>query len=137
MVENYTQRSLLKKTWRIRHMHDGRGGLHTFALPYPPLLKIITVRDLSGSRVNQTPPLIKRYMLTPNGTLPIMSVWSHDVEVEYCTGYGDMPSHIPPAIRQAITLIAAEMYEHRVDHTLEIEGALKTMLAPYRIVEGP
>lgn len=137
IVEHYTQRSLLHKVWRLQHQHDAKGGnLHTFELPYPPLLKIIEVRDLSLRTVDQNPPLIKRYMLTPNGTVPIMSIWSQYVEVTYQAGYGSTSAHIPPALRQAITCIAAELYEHRIDHTVEITGSLKTMLMPYRIISS-
>ena len=141
MVENYTNRSILYKVWRLIHRQDDHGGggyqkkLHTFALPHPPFVNIIEIRDISTASKDGV--VIKRYMLTPNGTVPVISVWNHAVEVVYRTGYGESPVQVPPALRQAITLIAGELYEKRVDHNIRIEGTLKTMLMPYRIVEGP
>ena len=141
MVENYTNRSILYKVWRLIHRQDDYGGsgfqkkLHTFALPYPPFVNIVEIRDISTASKDGT--TIKRYMLTPNGTVPVISVWNRAVEVVYRTGYGESPVQVPPALRQGITLIAGELYEKRVDHNIRIEGTLKTMLMPYRIVEGP
>lgn len=146
IVENYTGRTLLYKTWKLSHTaedvpHEGAGPrrharIHTFALPHPPLVRIVEVRDMLGMDGDARGRVIRRYMLTPNGTLPIISVWSPHVEVTYQTGYGDTPLQVPAPLRQAVTHIVAEMYSNRTNANISIQGMLKEILDPYRIVQA-
>ena len=112
-VENYVERTLLVKTWRILSHHlRKKETMHNVELYYPPLLHIVSVSEILSKEEKKS---LKRYSVALNGSRPFLSVLAENVEIIYKAGYGEAGSSIPLPIRQAITLVAAEMYDKRVD----------------------
>ncbi|MBX9976730.1 MAG: head-tail connector protein [Alphaproteobacteria bacterium] len=130
-VENYLQRTLLQKTLRLTHSGDQGGQMHTIHLLYPPLLSIVSVNEILS---NEERRLIKRYMLTPHGSKPYMSVYGGVVEIVYKAGYGEHADCIPFPIRHGVTLLAAEMYDKRVDCVDVLSTTVQFLLQPYRVM---
>ncbi len=138
-VEHYLGRSLLGKTWQLlwHQDRDHRNDLVEIALPYPPLIEVLSVQKILAHERKQS---IKRYMLETGCVLPKL-VCGGDVdkvEVIYRAGYGDYPKNIPPSIRQAVLCKIADFYENRISTPREASAnpsnIFKEVLAPYRVV---
>lgn len=133
-LEHYVQRSFLYKTFRVVSalMWDGGSQLHKIHLAFPPLMDIKGVRDISCA---DKPIVMKRYMLTPSTHKPFLSVMGGRlIEVIYGAGYGRSSNDLPSPIRHSITMMAAMMYEKRIDADESLTPALKMLLQPYRVM---
>jgi uncharacterized phiE125 gp8 family phage protein len=133
LVEHEIGRSLLTKVWKkqCRAICPHQGICHV-TLPYPPLLEVISVGEIIGSDVRP----IKRYVVEWERIVPSVAISSvHNiVEIIYKSGYGDLPSNIPEAIKQSILLIVAEMYEKR-GASVDIAGksVINALLKAHRV----
>lgn len=133
-LECYVQRTFLYKTFRIISTlsMDGGARLHKIHLSFPPLVMIKSVRDISCV---EKPQVIKRYILSPSTSKPSLSVMGGRlIEVIYGTGYGKSSNDIPSPIRHSITMMAATMYDKRVDAEESLTPVLKMLLQPYRVM---
>ena len=131
LCEKSTQRTLLFKTYRRLYIPRDEGeSLRQIDLYYPPLINIHSVRRVfKGDKYEN----VQRYMLTPSTYRPRITVWGCAVEVIYKTGYGDKPKDIPDGLRQAITMMVAEMYEKRTDGVDVFSKTVEMLLQPYRV----
>jgi uncharacterized phiE125 gp8 family phage protein len=132
-VENYLQRSLLSKTFKLMHKNPvhSRSQMNVIDLLYPPLVTIVSVSEIFEGDERK---LIRRYVLTPHGSRPSMSVYGGMIEVVYKTGYGEHADCIPFPIRHGVTLLAAEMYDKRVDSVDVLNSTVQFLLQPYRVM---
>jgi uncharacterized phiE125 gp8 family phage protein len=133
LVEQDLGRSLICKTWQKTGEADGtKQGLSSFTMPYPPLLRVISVSEIWDN--NAIP--IKRYIVDWEKSIPavLISMAYKTVEVIYQSGYGEVPSTVPAPIRQAILMLVSEMYEKRETNCVLPESSLaKVLISPYRI----
>lgn len=133
-LEHYVQRTFLSKTYRIVSslILEGRSQLHKVHLLFPPIMTIKSVRDIS---CYDKPIIIKRYIFNSSTSKPSLSVMGGRViEVIYSAGYGKNSNDIPSPIRHSITMMAAMMYEKRVDVDESLTQPLKLLLQPYRVM---
>lgn len=131
-VENYLERTLLLKTWRVRQGETGSLPIFRLIHLRPPIVSIVSANEIN---VDGSAHKIKRYMLTPNAMRPRINVWGSCVEFTYKSGYGETSSSIPLPIRQAALMLAAEMFVKRVDLIEAFSNAtIKQLLQPYRVM---
>ena len=120
-VEEYLGRSLLTQQWRLiwekekpyhHHISIPENNICAVYLPYPPLREILSVNRLMNTGEKQR---IRRHRLEMCHQVPklVFAYVPEPVEIEFETGYGDHPSDIPPAIRQALLISVADFYENR------------------------
>jgi uncharacterized phiE125 gp8 family phage protein len=83
---------------------------------------------------NSLPP---RIVLAENATWPTVQTNKPSaVEIEYTAGYGADETAPPEALKQAVIMLASDIYEHpeaNVELKLEENRALKSLLAAYNV----
>jgi uncharacterized phiE125 gp8 family phage protein len=124
-VEKYTNRKLL--TTNVTEYFDAFPDSDRLVLPYGNLVSVtsLTYRDVDGDwntfsstyysvEIVDEPGAI---VLNDGYTWPTTTLHpSKPVKVIFVCGYGDTGSTVPYPIRQAILLIAADLFEHRELH---------------------
>lgn len=127
-AEDYTRRAFITQTWELA-LDSACGVLH---LPRPPVQTVETV-TVDGEVI--TP---EKYALVGTEYLhvkmPLNAVTPGGVVIRYKAGYGDAPTDMPQAIRQAIMMLVAHLYEHRGDEAEEIPAMIKILLQPFRVM---
>lgn len=96
---------------------DRDGGI---ALPVSPVVSVTSVTIVTGSGSTVLDPLRWRLeqgrpaRLMPGiSVLPALSE-GQVARIAFTAGYGDEAVDVPADLRQAVTLLAAEFYEHRL-----------------------
>lgn len=161
-AEQFTRRSFLTQSWRLsldlacRAWADGLpegtydlpvtalyGALPAMLrLPHGPVRSVASVTtygldntatafdsanytlDAAGARLSLNPGC-----LWPSGLRPLDAV-----HIDYAAGYGDAASSVPQAIRTAITMHAADLYESRGMCGDDVPGRAQQLLRPYRVL---
>jgi uncharacterized phiE125 gp8 family phage protein len=146
-AEAYTGRSFVSTTWELR---VDQFPLY-FELPKGPLASVtsITYIDIAGNTqtlsansyqvVNDSGPFAQPGMIFQayNQTWPSSRGHINDVRIRYVAGYGT-PSDVPPAIKAAIKLMTAHLYENR-EATLtgtvvsEFPLGFTALLSPFKV----
>lgn len=140
-AEEYTRRAFITQTWELA-LDSACGVLY---LPRPPVQAVEAV-TLDGEGVAP-----ENYALVGPEALhvkvPLYAVNPGGVVIRYKTGYGDAASDVPQAIRQAILMLVAHMYEAREGQAPQVEyevqaraGAdipptVAALLRPYRVMQ--
>lgn len=144
-VEEYLWRALITQTWELR--------LSTFAnpikIPRPPLQSITAdypkyydtagVQQVLSSDVYELDTASEPGFLRLKYGQSFPSCRGHDddVLIRYVAGYGAAGSNVPQAIRHAIKLWAAQLFEYREPVVIGTTAAklplcVESLLAPYR-----
>lgn len=142
IVEAFTNRRLISQT--VRMTRNGFTG--TIHIPVGPVQSItqITYTDTAGdSQVvdaadyrlinSHNPPFIAPVY---QGVWPTPLLDWDAVLIDLVVGYGDNPGDVPEVFRQAIRLMANDLYEHRGDVVVGTISAVLprgavTILAPH------
>lgn len=118
-------------------------------LPKPPLINVVSVTYVNSSG-NRTGVSTSLYDVNTNGQwgefyLAYNQSWPTDesprkngVEITYDAGYGSSADDVPEGIKQAIKMLAADMYERReaqVDKALMDNPVYKNLLWNYKAAE--
>lgn len=137
-VEEYLGRQLTMATWTL-HLdefpYDG-----AIELPRPPLLTVSSVKYYDSARTLQTLAGSSYYSHVYTGPeapmgrveLAVGEAWPSifngegAVQIAYTAGYGATAMSVPLQIRQAIKILAGEMYERREQ---VIVGTISTPVA--------
>lgn len=144
-VEEYLGMSLLTQSWRLvwekekpcpPQLSTCETGISSVSLPYPPLRAILGVNRLMATGERKP---IRRHRLELNHQVPrlVFADVPEPVEIDFETGYGDRPTDIPPAIRQAIVMGVADFYENRSSETMPPNNLVRQILDTYRVVRLP
>ncbi len=146
IVEEYLKRALITQTW---YYHLNNWPEDDFI--YLPLGKLqsvtsVTYLDTDGDSstfssddyIVDTYSNLGRVVLGYGETWPSATLYpSNPITVEFVCGYGDVASDIPKAIRQAVLLIAGELYERRentdVKQMYTVPVCAERLLYPYRL----
>jgi uncharacterized phiE125 gp8 family phage protein len=144
MVERTTRRALLTQTWRLNYSQAALQP--TLVLPMAPASQIVSafLQSVSGVPVpleltgvwldagSEPPRLIFPNPLPASLSLACAS-GSTSVSFDIVFGYGDQPSMVPEALKQAVLVFVAQAYEQRcaVD-VLPVEH-IAGLIAPYII----
>ena len=122
IIENVTNRRLIEQTWELAL--DEFPYADSIRIPYPPLISITSVTYYDVDEVSATFAATNYHVDTygepGNIVLADGSVWPsttlrtvNGVVIRYVCGYGDEATDVPQEFRQAIKMLAAELYEHR------------------------
>lgn len=144
-VEEEIGRALLTQTWTAYLDGFPCGEIR---LPRPRALAITSVKyiDTNGAQQTLASSVYQldarsepsRFGLAYAQSWPSTRDQMNAVEIAYTCGYGAQPEHVPAAIRHAIMMIVAHLYEHREtvnDFQLhEIPMGAGWLLDPYRVV---
>lgn len=133
LVEQEIGQTLLSKIWCKRETPTvGASGLARITLPNPPILRVLSVGEVS---TNGKIKPIRRYLVETEGVVPTLAVSSsaHTLQVIYQAGFGEKASEVPAALRQAVLMLAADMYEHRTaERCLASNSIVRLILEPFR-----
>lgn len=133
LVEQEIGQTLLSKIWRRQGPTIvGENGLSRITLPNPPIVRIISVEERRDD--GSTRP-IRRFALEGDAPVPTLAVPGvvSKLDVVYQAGFGDKPSSVPATLRQAVLMLAADMYEHRTaERCLASNSLVRIMLEPFK-----
>ncbi len=141
-IEEFLDRALITQHWAMKLDRFARGD--ALEIPRPPLITLGTITYLDPSGAVQT-------FATENYSVDVLSLpgrvilgygkyWPYTQSVRNCVtvgftaGYGPSASDVPPAIRHAIKLRVAELYEHREPAPLDQLDTVKALLWPHRYI---
>ena len=122
-IESFLGRTIITTTFDLfLDRFPGRSG--TIVVPSPRLQSVTTVKFIDTAGVLQTVPSADFLVDTssePGRITPSTDslIWEETetrikaVEVRYVAGYGTATTDVPEAIRLAILLMTADLYEHR------------------------
>lgn len=139
-AEEYTRRAFITQTWEFA-LDSVSGKVY---LPRPPVQTINEV-TLDGEIVST-----ENYSLIGQDVfytkIPLNAAKPAGIVVRYTSGYGNTAGDVPQAIRQAILMLIAHMYEAREGQAPQVEyevqakaGAdmpptVAALLQPYRVM---
>jgi uncharacterized phiE125 gp8 family phage protein len=126
-IEHILGITFLKKTWCFM-LYPNHDGHHSVILPNGPLIEIISVHRI---RSQHERTLMRRYHINLSDH-PRLTFYSLEpVEVTYSTGYGTLPRHVPLALRQAVLILTAHLYENRSGEQT-IPALVHSLIAPFQ-----
>ena len=145
-AEAHTQRAFLAQTFRL--VRDKWPNALCLSLPRPPLIAVDAARlyDADGIAsvwdaasysvdVRWTPG---RLCLKSGATWPAPGRRQGGIEIDFQAGYGANASDVPAALRQAVLMLVAHLYENREaiagETAFEIPAGAAALLAPYRVL---
>lgn len=144
-AESFCARQFVTATWQ--YTLDAFPEDDTINLPRPPLQSVTTLKYVDTAGATQTLSASKYTVDTSKFVGRIVpaygeswpSTYGHieDVEVTYVAGYGAAAA-VPEAIKAAIKLLVADMYEHREAGTegrVESNPTVERLLWAYRVLE--
>lgn len=118
-------------------------------LPRPPVQEVLSVEYLGVDGVLTTldPAIYQPFLnaLPPSVTLARGQAWPQtigdpeDVRITYLAGYGDTPEEVPAALRQAICVLVADLYEHaeaQLERPVHANLTVQRLLWAYRLLEA-
>jgi len=127
-AEEYTKRAFITQSWELA-LDSASGKVY---LPRPPVQAINEV-ILDGEIVST-----ENYALVGQDVfyakIPLNAVNPAGLVIRYTSGYGNTATDVPQAIRQAIMMLVAHLYEHRGDEAEEIPAMIKILLQPFRVM---
>lgn len=127
-AEEYTRRAFITQTWELA-LDSASGKVY---LPRPPVQTIDEIM-LDGEMV-----AIENYIFLGENVfcpkIPLYAANPGGLVIRYTSGYGYNATNVPSAIRRAILMLVAHLYEHRGDDVVEIPPIIKILLRPYRVM---
>jgi len=139
-TEEYTRRAFITQMWELA-LDSASGRVY---LPRSPIQTINEV-TLDGEIVST-----ENYVLIGQNAfyskIPLRAVNPDGLVICYISGYGDNATDVPQAIRQAILMLVAHLYEAREGEAPQVEyevqaraGAdippmVTSLLRPYRVM---
>lgn len=125
---------------REAHINVLDGRADSIYLPFPPVVSVTSIttydRDNASavfSSANYSVDTVGgRVYLNQSGVWPINLRERNAVSIVYTAGYGATTGSVPNAIKHAIKMTVATLYENR--ECFEMPAAAKAALQPYRIL---
>lgn len=140
-VERYLRRALISQGWRLVLDLWPEGPVR---FPRPPLLAVDAVRvfdaDNVASLVDPARYHVESraepgFLLPTDGeSLPRPGRRHGGIEIDFTAGFGEGWNDVPAAIRQALLMMIAELYEHRGRASPVIAGEVRCLLDPFRMI---
>jgi uncharacterized phiE125 gp8 family phage protein len=143
VIEGRTGKALLQRVFRWV-LDDWRDPAAQ-ALPVAPVRSIasVTLRDGAGGStvldagIYRVIADLHRPRLAPTGTLLPSAPVAGQVEVVFTAGFGALWSDVPADLRQAVLMLAADLYERRDEMGLREQGlpfAIVSLIERWRTV---
>lgn len=143
--EEYCRRSFITQTIQLRRPRFSS----PMDLPRGPVQSVTSVKYQDQDDVQQTlstdvyefvdDPVMARVGIRWNQNWPITALVELPVLITYVAGYGSTAASVPVPIRQAIKMMAAQMYEFREPlvagtTVATVPMAVEALLGPYRVL---
>lgn len=149
-AEMYTRRAFITQTWEVACDDFPRDMVYPqVELPRGSLQSVTSIKYEDLSNVEQTldPAVYNvhtqrdpgRVLLAYDQDWPDVLDYPNSVRIQFVCGYGDTPSTVPKAVRQAILLMASHFDVNREVYIVgtsvtEIPISAKALLQPYRLL---
>lgn len=122
VIELHSNRRFITQTWELAL--DSFPSEDCIRIPYPPLQTISSVKyydtDDTAATMSDADYYVDTYEEPGKVALNYSTQWpsttlrpTNGVIIQYVVGYGDAASDVPDMYKQAIKMLAAELYEHR------------------------
>jgi uncharacterized phiE125 gp8 family phage protein len=146
LIELHTGRRFITQTWETALGSFPRGD--KIELPYPPLQSVTSVKyydtDDTEATFSSDDYYVDTYAEPGALSLNYGESWpsttlrpANGVIVRYVVGYGDAESDVPEMYKQAIKILAAELYERReatdFKHFYELPWSVQQLLGYERM----
>lgn len=140
-VETVTGRAMMTQSWRMTL--DAWPEGEALALIRPPVQSVTAVRtfDVAGiAAIWSTANYAMAFGAEPQRLVRTVPSWptpgraSAGIEIDLICGYGAVATDVPAALRQAVLLKAAQLYERRGEDRQESPDAAWALIAPFRMV---
>lgn len=132
LVEEYTDKSLLTKTWQLVHRRKAGivGEEQLIELPHGPIQAITSVQHVMAGQKRK---VLRHFSIDQEGQITRIAISSsyEVLEITYKSGFGDVPHHVPAALRQAIILGVGEMFEKRQNAFHSPDTLVHALMRPY------
>jgi len=134
-------RGLITQTWRLPAAAFPVLPASQIRLPLIPVQEVteIAYYDSAGvvimdpaSYALHTDATGSYVTVAAGGSWPAATARDDAVQILYVVGYGDLPTDVPAAVRQAILLMVSAWYDDRM--TAAVPPAADRLLSPYRPV---
>lgn len=149
-AEGETHRALLQQTWRLTLDEFPADG-DVIELPVPPLMAVTSITYVDANGDTQTlatseytvdvDAFVGRVFLKYGKVWPVTRDERNAVTITFKSGYGTTAGTVPQAIRSAILLRIADLYENREGAfvgTIHTDNpTAMTLLAPYLVRSHP
>lgn len=146
-IEQLARRVLVEQGWRVYLDQWPRKRIVT--LSPAPLISVdqVTVYDGDGEPVTVDPEDYEVDAVACPGRLILLSPAhsavgraANGIEIDVTAGYGPSGIDVPAPLRQAIMMLAANIYEHRGPAGHDLGGhvappGVHALIAPYRILK--
>lgn len=138
-VEAYTGRKLIEGTYVLLLDDFPKDGIY---VPYSPVKSVSSLKYYNSSNMLTTmdtgdyyyniyeEPMLIHYT---DGEYPdVYDYRTDNVQVTFKSGYTS-PDVVPPALKHAILILIADMYENRLDQPREKFSTWKMLVHPFRV----
>ena len=140
MVEDHTNRKLMPQTVTEKFNGFPTDNIILSASVLSAVTSIqYTDEDGDTQTLSSAKYIVQDYAMPPQISIAYGETWpttrqeADTVTVVYTVGYADADS-VPEAIKNAIKMLVAYMYENREDKVKNLPTRVETILWPYRIV---
>jgi uncharacterized phiE125 gp8 family phage protein len=145
VIENRTGKALLLR--QFRWVLDDWRDATAQALPVAPVQTVVSVKlfDIVGTATVISAPEYRlivdlhRPRLAPTGGLLPAVPYGGKVEIVFTAGFGATWNDVPADLRQAVLVLAADLYERRDEMGLREQGlpfAIVSLIERWRTVRG-
>ena len=143
LVEEQLGLALITQTWETVITGELDPDCYRFVLPRSPVQSVSSVK--SFYRTTDTTLDSSKYWLLVGHSMvnfdELPAISYHGLKIRYVAGFGDDPDDVPQDIRQALLMLGAHFYEHRMGEGTSVKLAefprlppmVETLLAPYRV----
>ena len=155
-LENIMNRVFISQTWKL-YLDEFPAEGHEIILPRPPLISVTSIQYYDSSDTLQTwsssdytvdtDSYKGRVYPARNESYPSARLYPKSVIVTYVAGYEDsgaspvdLADNVPQAIKQAIMILVAHLYENREPvivgtSVVDVPMSVQALIAPYRVIE--
>jgi len=142
--EQFTRRAFITQAWKVTL----DSWPDTIYLPRPPAINVSSIKyyDIDGNQQTLSTDVWDSDIQAEPGRVyraygqswPSIQGKENAIEVNYTAGYGDAASDVPDAIKLAIMMRAANIFDAPEGTTIQVPGNLTTVeniLWPYRVLD--
>ncbi len=138
-LEEYIQQSFLTQMWKASFSPLDRQRIHKnktfyYRLPHSPIQKILSVEERDGQGKTTKSLPLSQVELFPPDHISVKGSFSESsfLEVTYLAGLSETKEKLSPALRYALLLSVAQLYEQRSWENVREDVRIRKILAPYK-----
>jgi uncharacterized phiE125 gp8 family phage protein len=140
-VESQTGRALISQSWRMTL--DSWPEDVALALIRPPVQSVTAVRTFAADGIASVwagANYAVSFCAEPQRLVRLVPAWpipgraQMGIEIDIVCGYGALASDVPAALRQAVLLKTAQLYERRGEDAGAGPDEALRLIAPFRVV---